>query len=178
MVKVSMGESDFNDGNFFEEGVHKVKIEGAVVDKLDDGREYIDVGIKGEGGEEAEVRLWLHTEGAAKFTIRTLQAIMVHNAKTEADKDKIRTYFIGDFDDKKIAAVASKLDDKECWYSNFKNLDRPYTAADGTTKYSYDRNITGYEPAPKEKTPESVVMDTMGGGEKVEESADEPFPFD
>lgn len=177
MVKVSMGEDDFG-GNFFKEGVHVVTIEGAVVDKLDDGREYMDVGVKGSKGEEAEVRLWLHTEGSTKYTLRTLQAIMVHNAKTEADKDKIRTYFIGDFDDKKIAAVVAKLEGKECWYSNFKNLERPYTANDGSTKYSYDRNITGYEPDAKEQSPESVVIDQMGGGEKVEATADEPFPFD
>ena len=108
MVNFKMTDNDYTEqSKYFEEGVHKVKIAGAIMDKMDDGREYVEIGVEGSEGETAEVRMWLHSEKAFKFTMRTLQGIAVHNAKDDTQKDKIRQFFVGDFDDAKIKRVLS-----------------------------------------------------------------------
>lgn len=168
MVNISMTQDDYKTANYFTEGVHKVKIDGGLLDKMDDGREYIEIGVVGDDGEEDNVRFWLHTEASAKYTIRTLQGIAVHNAK-EDDKEKVRQFFTGEFDDKKIRAVLDKLEGKEAWYSLQKS-NRTYQNAQGETKHSYDRNLTGYEPKPRSMT----VDELLEGSEKVEISDDIP----
>lgn len=172
MVKFTMTDNDYTEqGKYFEEGVHKVKIAGTFMDKTDDGREYVVVGVEGADGEEAEVRMWLHSEKAFKFTMRTLQAIAVHNAKGDTQKDKVRQFFIGDFDDDKIIKLLGKFDDYEAWFTIYQS-DRTYQNAQGETKYSYDRNIYGYEPKPKKLTAEDILP----GSTKVELNDDE-IPF-
>ena len=163
MVNFKMTDNDYTEqSKYFEEGVHKVKIAGAIMDKMDDGREYVEIGVEGSDGETAEVRMWLHSEKAFKFTMRTLQGIAVHNAKDDVQKEKIRQFFVGDFDDAKIKKVLEKLDGYEAWFTVYQS-DRTYTNAQGETRHSYDRNIHSYEPKPKKTT----VEDLMGPVEKV-----------
>lgn len=170
MVNFKMTDNDYTEqSKYFEEGVHKVKIAGAIMDKMDDGREYVEIGVEGSEGETAEVRMWLHSEKAFKFTMRTLQGIAVHNAKDDTQKDKIRQFFVGDFDDAKIKKVLEKLDGYEAWFTVYQS-DRTYTNAQGETRHSYDRNIYGYEPKLKKTT----IEDLMGPAEKVS-TDDVPF---
>ena len=172
MVKFTMSDKDYEEqGKYFEEGVHKVKIAGAYMDKMDDGREYVEIGVEGNDGETAEVRMWLHSEKAFKFTMRTLQAIAAHNAKGEVQKEKIRQFFIGDFNDEKVQKVLDKLEGYEAWFTVYQS-DRTYTNAQGETKHSYDRNIYGYEPKPKKLTAEDILP----GSTKVDLNDDE-IPF-
>lgn len=172
MVKYSMSDKDYAEqSKYFDEGVHRVKIAGAYFDKMDDGREFVEIGVEGSEGETAEVRMWLHSEKAFKFTMRTLQAIAVHNAKGDTQKDKVRQFFVGDFDDDKMIKLLGKFDDYEAWFTVYQS-DRTYTNAQGETKHSYDRNIYGYEPKPKKPT----VEDILPGSTKVELNDDE-IPF-
>jgi len=157
MVNFKMTDNDYTEqSKYFDEGVHKVKITGAIMDKMDDGREYVEIGVEGSEGETAEVRMWLHSEKAFKFTMRTLQGIAVHNAKDDAQKDKIRQFFVGDFNDEKVQKVLDKLTGYEAWLTVYQS-DRTYTNAQGETRHSYDRNIYGYEPKPKKTTIEDIM---------------------
>ena len=46
MVNFKMTDNDYTEqSKYFEEGVHKVKIAGAIMDKMDDGREYVEIGV-------------------------------------------------------------------------------------------------------------------------------------
>ena len=157
MVNFKMTDNDYTEqSKYFDEGVHKVKIAGAIMDKMDDGREYVEIGVEGSEGETAEVRMWLHSEKAFKFTMRTLQGIAVNNAKDDAQKDKIRQFFVGDFNDEKVQKVLDKLTGYEAWLTVYQS-DRTYTNAQGETRHSYDRNIYSYEPKPKKTTIEDIM---------------------
>ena len=47
MVNFKMTDNDYTEqSKYFEEGVHKVKIAGAIMDKMDDGREYVEIGVR------------------------------------------------------------------------------------------------------------------------------------
>lgn len=164
-------------GQFFDEGVHKVTITKIEFGETKDGKEFAEFSVEGENGEQGSARVWFTTDAAINFAFNTFRAIFVHNT-VEKNRDKMRAMLDELKNTKELATKAQALVGKEAWYSNYRNTDRPYTAADGSTKYSYDRNITGYEPKPREVSTESKAIDTMGGGEVVEESKDEPFPFD
>ena len=88
--------------------------------------------------------------------MRTLQGIAVHNAKDDAQKDKIRQFFVGDFNDEKVQKVLDKLTGYEAWLTVYQS-DRTYTNAQGETRHSYDHNIYGYEPKPKKTTIEDIM---------------------
>lgn len=172
MVKINLTDEDLDrtPGNYFTEGVHKVKIDSIERDNMDDGRAFLTVKVTGEDDQEGTARLWLHTEGGAKYSLSILSGIVSHSKKTEADKAKVRESFkaINDTDelDSKFLARFKGL---EAWYE-VEKTDRTYTNADGETKNSYNRNVYGYEPKPKKVT----VEDIMGGAESIS-SNDIPF---
>lgn len=174
MVSINMTEEDFSELNYFDMGVHKVTIVGAMLEKMDDGREYVEVGVKGEDGESDSVRMWLHTEAAAKFTMRVLQGICTHNAKTEAEKDKVRAGFIGSIDDKKLANILGVMDGYEAWLLVEEDPVRTYEK-EGRQYKSINKNIYGYEPKPRKQTREELVEELMGASEPVEQD-EVPFP--
>ena len=177
MVEISTTADDFSDRNFFEFGIHEVTIEGAVLESLDDGREYIEIGVRGDNGESDTVRLFLSTEKAIKFHLRTLQAICVHNAKSEADKDKVRNAFIGKIDDKKIRTILDKMEGYRAWFQVEQDPARTYTNASGEERPSLDKNIYGYQPRPRQKTREEQVQELMGASDKPVEVNDDEVPF-
>jgi hypothetical protein len=158
-------------GQYFNEGIHKVKITGVVHQDMGD-KEYLEVGISGDGGETGEVRMYL-TEKALKYTINTIRTIFVHNQSTEANKTAVRNAVNACRTTEEFAKLCQKLEGKECWYSKFKT-GSTYQNAQGETKDSYSNNLFGYEPKPpKNVQTAQKAADTMGGGEITIEE----FPF-
>lgn len=159
MVKVNITEEDMieSGNNYFEQGVHEVTIKEAKRGATNDGKDFVEFELAGTEGQSGTARVWLTTEKAAKYALGILAGIMVHNKKTEAEKAKTRDNFklITDTDqlDK---AFLDRFNGFKAWYQVEKS-DRTYVANDGTTKYSFDKNIYGYEPKPRQKTAAELV---------------------
>lgn len=137
-------------GKYFEQGVHKVTILLIEADKTDDGKEYFEVTVGNDDGAEGSARLWFHTDGSIKYSFNTLRNIFVHNAKTEADKEKMRKKVDALKNTDELEKACAMLIGKECWYEVYENKERKFIGNDGKERYSYDRNIYGYEPKAKE----------------------------
>lgn len=166
--------------SYFEEGVHKVQIEDVTFGVTPKDQEYAEFAIidPEEPERKAQVRIWFTTDAAIGYSFNVFKQIFVHNTP-EKNRDKMRETMDALTDTEGLAKIAENLRGKEAWYSTYRNLERPYTKQDGTTAYSYDRNIYGYEPKAKPVTDASKAMDAMGGGDTITpiNSDDEPFPF-
>lgn len=175
MVKVSLTDEDMKSrksNNYFEEGVHEVIITKAERGETTGGKEYVEFTLLGQEDQEGTARLWFTTEKSAKYALGVLAGIAVHNKESEDEKEKVREAFkkITDTDqvDDKFLARFKNMD---AWYSVYKS-DRTYTAQDGSTRNSYDKNIHSYQPKPKAQ---DLLTEFKTTGEVV--STDE-IPFD
>lgn len=163
---------------YFEEGIHEVKIQGITLE--DEGTERFEVGVKGKNGEQATVRMYL-TEKAMKYTIDNLRKIVVHNTPDKLKKDAARDEVNAcKTTEELLGLLQKKLENADCWYSKFKN-GQQYQAVDkdGTevTRDSYDTRLSSFEPTP----PKNVVTAqkaaaVVGGGEITKDNLGE-FPF-
>lgn len=171
--------ADFNDthkqeqGEYFPEGIHKVTILGVEGGTNDNGKEYIEFVVGGENGQEGSARMWFTTDKAIAFTFNSIRNIFVHNAlkgKEEAAKEMVNAVKNSD----ELVALCNKvLIGKEAWYT-VEQSDYTYTNSAGEQKQGYNRNITGYEPKPKQSGVKAVD-DTFGGGTVL---SDEEVPSD
>lgn len=143
--------SEFSGSKYFEEGVHQVRISTVVLDKTKDGKEFLEFGVIGmddDDEREDSVRFWFTTDGAINFSFNRIREIFVHNAP-EDKKDEVRTKFDAIDDTEALEKACTKvLIGKEAWLKVEQNKNRPYTKTDGSTGYSFDKNLTGYEPKP------------------------------
>lgn len=140
-------------GKYFELGIHKVFINTVVQDFTDDKREYFDFTVvddlKADEPTEAKVRLWFHTDKSIKYSFSIIRGIFTHNApegKEDAIREKLQQV---DDTDELIKLCAKNLPGKECWLEVSEDPTRTYEK-DGEQKPSINRNITGYEPQPKQ----------------------------
>lgn len=171
--------ADFNDthkaeqGQYFPEGIHKVTILGVEGGTNANGKEFIDFIVGGENGEEGSAKMWFTTDKAIGFTFNNVRTIFVHNAtkgKEEAARDLVNKVT----NSEELVALCNKaLIGKEAWYTVEKS-DYTYTNQAGELKNGYNRNITGYEPKPKQSGVKAVD-ETFGGGTVL---TDEEVPSD
>lgn len=128
-------------------GVHKVQFTGAIVDALDDGREYIAVGFVTEDGFEDEARVWF-TGKAANISFNTLRQMAVHNGKDDKAKDANRDAMDAAGDTQELVDALNKIMEGggEFWVRKEYDPSRTYQAQDGSTRRSINTNIFGYEP--------------------------------
>jgi hypothetical protein len=171
--------ADFNDshkaeqGQYFTEGIHKVTILGVEGGKNDNDKEFIEFIVGGENGEEGSARMWFTSDKAIAFTFNSIRNIFVHNAlkgKEDGARDMVNKVKNSD---ELIKLCNEVLIGKEAWYQVEKS-DYTYTNAAGEVKQSYNRNIFGYEPKPKQSGVKAVD-DTFGGGEVL---SDDEVPAD
>lgn len=151
---------------YFSEGIHKVTIESIDHDETDQGKEFFEFTVKGENGEKASARIWFTTDKAAKYSFDIVRTLLVHNAKSDVLKEKVRNNVNSCKNTNELAELALSLEGGEAWYTLYKS-DRTYEY-NGEIKHSYDKNIYGYEPNPREKTSAEMVADFMNSpDEKV-----------
>jgi hypothetical protein len=171
--------ADFNDshkaeqGQYFSEGTHKVTILGVEGGTNENGKEYIEFIVGGKDGEEGSARMWFTSDKAIAFTFNSIRNIFVHNAskgKEEAAKELVNKVTNSD----ELVGLCNKaLIGKEAWYT-VEISDYTYTNQAGELKHGYNRNITGYEPKPKQSGVKAVD-ETFGGGTVL---TDEEVPVD
>jgi hypothetical protein len=141
---------EFSESNWLGFGRHKVKIgfieQGFTNDDPENGKEFVEVTVLGPNDEEDTARVWFTTDKAANYSFNVLRQIYVHNApedKKDAARDTIDAV-------KTTEELVEKLSEKllggECWFTKYPDPTRTYTAADGTTRQSVNKNIYGYEP--------------------------------
>lgn len=146
---------EFNDSPYFGYGVHKVQIDLVEFGSTDNGKEYIEVSIVGENGEEDKVRVWFTSVKAATYSWNVLRLIAVHNTP-EDKRDEMKAKFDALEDPVQMADLMTEFYGKECWFTKYPSKDRTYLASDGSTKKSIDKNIMGYEPKPQpDRIPQS-----------------------
>ena len=156
---------DLVEDEYFGQGVHEVIIYGAEFYKDEKkGNIYLDVDVADEQNvKKAQVRMFF-TEKANKITISTIRRILVHNAEDENKKQEIRTKFQTVTSLLDLKAFVMDLIGKQAWLKIEKS-DRTYIDNDGNEKFSYNRNLYGYEPemtAQKKKTDaDSGVVDNQ-----------------
>ena len=161
--------ANFNDdtkkelNQYFGEGVHKVKILAVDQGKTDDGKEYFEFKLEGENGEDGNARIYW-TEKAQQFSFNTVRGIFVHNT-IEKNKDAIRKEVDATTNTDELFKLCQALKGKEAWYV-VQKTDRTYTNSDGETKFSYNRNLYGYEYVIKK----TAAQDIMGDGTPVDAS--------
>jgi hypothetical protein len=142
-------------GKYFQEGVHKVKIVSVTSDINENNKEYIEFFVEGSNGEEDSVRTWLTTDKAIKYTFNTIRGIFVHNA-LEGKEDAARDMVNKVTNSEELVALCNKvLAGKEAFLTVEKS-DYTYTNAAGEEKHGYNKNLTGYEPKPKETKPNAL----------------------
>ena len=193
MAKLSAEhKEEFEQRNYFDEGVHKVKIQSVTLGRTqpktddDEGKEFLAFGIiSGDGEKEDEVRFWFTTDKAIKYSFNTIKGIFVHNAP-EDKKQKTRDALDKIADTEELEKACQNLIGKEAWFSIYQDRTRTYPKQDGTVGYSYNRNLTSYEPTPRaivtdaEAPVEDVPFESPSdakpaeGGKKPE---DNPFGF-
>lgn len=171
--------ADFNDthkaeqGEYFSEGIHKVTILGVEGGTNANGKEFIKFIVGGENGEEGEASMWFTSDKAIAYTFNSIRNIFVHNAlkgKEEAAKEMVNAVK----NSEELVALCNKvLIGKEAWYT-VEQSDYTYSNSAGEQKQGYNRNITGYEPKPKQSGVKAVD-DTFGGGTVL---SDEEVPSD
>lgn len=179
MVKVTpLTDEDLaprGNNNYFDEGVHNIYITKAVRGTTDNGKEYVEFTVLGEEDQEGTARLWFTTDKSAKYALSILAGIAVHNKDTEADKQKVRDAFKKITDTDEVSnKFLERFKNYKAWYRVSKS-DRTYTAQDGSTKYSYDKDIAGYELKPKQLTAEQLTADFLAEGEASDPDA---IPFE
>jgi hypothetical protein len=143
-------------------GVNTVEIVGATAGETEAGKDYIEVTVK-TGDIEDNARVWF-TGGAAKYSFQTIQQIVVHSAKTSADKEKARMEAEKCVNTDDMANLLnSKCVGAECWVTKYYDPTRTYTSQGGETKKSINTNLYGYEPKlkpelmPQEQTKDEIA---------------------
>lgn len=162
---------DFNDnhkaeqGVYFPEGIHKVKILDVTTDTNQNGKEYIEFIVGGENGEEGSAKMWFTSDKAITFTFNSIRNIFVHNA-LKGKEDAAREMVNKVKNSAELVELCKKaLIGKEAWYQVEKS-DYTYTTEAGELKHGYNKNIFGYEPKPKQSGVKNVD-DAFGGGELI-----------
>lgn len=137
---------EFNENNWLGFGRHKVQIVAVGLGQTEAGKEYVEIEVVGEKGEEDTARVWFTSDKAANYSFNVLRQIYVHNApeeKKEAARDTMDAC-------KSTEELVDKLQEKllggECWFTKYPDPTRTYQAADGSVKQSINKNVYGYEP--------------------------------
>lgn len=147
---------------YFSEGIHKITILGVEGGTNDNGKEFIEFIVGGENSEEGSARMWFTTDKAISYTFNSVRNIFVHNAtkgKEEAAKEMVNKTTNSE---ELVALCVKVLVGKEAWYTVEKS-DYTYTNQAGELKHGYNKNITGYEPKPKQSG-NKAVDSILGGG--------------
>lgn len=150
-------------GNYFGEGTHKVTITKIEQGKTQDEKEYFEFTVEGENGEEGTARVFW-TEKAQQYSFNSIRDIFVHNTP-EKNREAVRAAVDNTTDTDELFKLCQQtLIGKEAWYV-VQKTDRTYTNAAGELKYSYNRNLYGYEyhPKPAQKTSEELINELTGG---------------
>lgn len=150
MVKISdEHKKEMEFGNYFKQGVHKVQIMAIVFGETEGGKPYAEITVTDDSGEkEGSARVWFTTDKAIAYSFSVLKGIFTHNTP-EDKREKVKAGLNKITDTETLEEECQKLIGKECWYTVYENPDRTYTGQDGKTRNSYDRNIYGYEPEPR-----------------------------
>lgn len=152
MVKFNDTHKEEMGGEYFDFGIHKVKIMlvefGETEDK--EPREFVDFTVTDETEtKEAKARLWFTTDKAIKYTFNIIRGIFVHNS-AEDKKQKIREKVDAVKDTKELNELCQLLVGKDAWLEVSEDPNRTYQdEKTGEQRPSINRNITGYEPTPK-----------------------------
>lgn len=174
-MKLSTEDKQVKEFNkdYFDYGVHKVKMVVATLDETAAGKEFIEVTVcDPENGEITDsARLWF-VGGATNISVNAIRQIIVHNTK-DADKDKAREAVDKAPD---TEALVTLLNDHctggELWFTKYQDAERTYTGQDGKVRKSINKNVMGYEPKPR---PELMPVREKAPEFTDEELNSEPF---
>lgn len=152
--------------NYFTKADHgsEVIITSGEVLLSSKGSEYLQLEFESEGKEGDTGYNNYITEKALPYTAQRVQGIIVHNEKTEADKEKVRKVLI-DLPDAQFGEWAlSQLKGKKAYLViSFSDSVNPRNGLP-----YLERNLQGYEPKPLEEPRATTAKQVMGGGDAID----------
>jgi hypothetical protein len=132
-------------------GVNDVQLVGATASETEAGKDFIELTVTNADGIEESARVWF-TGGASQYSFNTIKQIVVHNAKTEADKEKARQAVENCKDTDEMADLLnSKCVGGQLWVTKYYDPARTYTNTNGQKRRSINTNIYGYAPKVNEQ---------------------------
>lgn len=152
---------------YFRIGVHKVTIDRVELKETDSKKIYAEFDLSGEAGQKGNARLWF-TDKAIKYSIDMIRKILVHNANDEAAKQAVRDEFKNVKNLLDLSAFLKRTTDCEAWLK-IERSDRTYTNRDGEERFSYDRNLYGFEPV-MSKEPATSKSSNAGTVEAINQA--------
>lgn len=175
MVKVNpLEDKDFESkaGNYFGVGVYEVQLVALKPVTPDSGAPYINVTVRGEEDQEADLRLYI-SDAAAPYTIANLGRIAVHNQEGETKKQAIRDSFKKiDDTDKLTEKFLSNMVNMQAWILGEEDVKGKQKPNGG---YYIRYNLYSYEPTPKKQTAADLVSDFISDGAQPASTDDIPF---
>lgn len=132
-------------------GVSKVRFTGAMMDTTEAGKVYIHIGLIDAEGVEDNVRLWFTSEASEQISYETIRDILVHctpEEKKPAVRAKVRAAQ-GAEDLEELMNEYLMNNNTFFWFTKYYDLKRTYTAQDGSTRHSVNKNIMAYQPKEK-----------------------------
>jgi hypothetical protein len=163
-------------------GISEVQLVGATLGETEAGKEYVEIGVVDKDGIEDSARVWF-VGGAAKYSFDTVRSIIVHIAKTDADKEKARQAVEACPDTEALVEILnSKCSGGQLWFTKYYDPERTYTAQDGKTRRSINKQVLGYQPKLKPelmpKDSGDIVLkdlqDVMPGAERLDVPFESP----
>lgn len=158
-------------------GVSEVTLVGAVAGETEAGKDYLEIIVADKDGTEDSARVWF-TGGASPYSFQTVRQIVVHTAKSDADKEKARMAVENTKNTDELAElINSKCEGKQLWFTKFYSPDRTYTNSNGETKRSIDSRVYGYLPKdhpelmPSDEGTGNAAVDSAFPGATAEPSA-------
>lgn len=152
-------------------GISEVQLSGVTAGETEAGKDFIEVTVVDKDGTEDSARVWF-VGGAAKYSFDTLRAIVVHTAKTDADKEKARAAVEACTNNEELASLMNtKCSGGQIWFTKYFNPTRTYSSTSGVTLRSVDKSVLGYEPKLK-----AELMPDTSGGEITMDNIDKVFP--
>jgi hypothetical protein len=149
-------------------GVNDVKLVGATAGETESSKDFIELTVANADGVEDNARVWF-TGGASPYSFQTIKQIVVHSAKTDADKEKARMAIENTVDtDEMVDLLNKRCVGGQLWVTKYLDPTRTYSNSAGEVKQSINTSIYGYEPKLK---PELMPTETSGNA-----AVDSAFP--
>lgn len=159
LKSITITPEETKESEYFEFGVHEVKITKIKIDKQDN-KPYTEIFVENDSSED-RARLWLHTPDTCRISIDTVRKILIQNQADEDIKQKIREKIQQIKNLADSAAILEKTVGCTAWFKVSEDEDRTYEK-DGKVKKSINRRIYGYKPKfePSEEQVEAKAENT------------------
>ncbi|MDD4410865.1 MAG: hypothetical protein PHE32_04130 [Candidatus Shapirobacteria bacterium] len=159
--------------SYLSTGVYECVIKK--IEFVNEDKSYYLLTVEAQGIEET-VRMYVHTDGCAEITLKTLKGLVIHQYESEDKKIKARETFDSNLTNKEeelLNYLTLELTNAK-GYLVIKKSDRSFTRDDGSTGFYNNKSVLPYAPVLKdyELQTEEKVEDIV-----IPDNGSESTPF-